>query len=313
MAEQCECKNRKKMSTREWVMVCVLIVLIQLLLHYWTTESMNSGEVLAYVSFAGTIVSIILAVLAIIYSFVQTQSQQATSESISREIFRLTDITTHIDATSKDVTHVVTQLPIVLEKFSSLPDIVSGEVKSMMSDISLSNKTLHEKTDLLKSEIMGKLERVNEVSQETKILTHDEDLPYFTKIIYDVPAFVLASYLLFTKSNHVELSERAFETLPAEHANTIVYLLYKADAMNESYYMLSALKKYETGGYIFNDDEQRKEITGMVKKLYCVYADRLESIVNVNHFDEQVVKYLLSLFKEAGYNAKNVKVEWGIE
>ncbi len=28
-------------------MVCVLIVLIQLLLHYWTTESMNSGEVLA--------------------------------------------------------------------------------------------------------------------------------------------------------------------------------------------------------------------------------------------------------------------------
>ncbi len=294
-------------------MVCVLIVLIQLLLHYWTSESMNSGEVLAYVSFAGTIVSIILAVLAIIYSFVQAQSQQVASESISREIFRLTDITTQIDTTSKDVTHVVTQLPVVLEKFSALPDILSGEVKNMMSDISLSNKTLHEKTDSLKSEIMEKIERFSGESRKINVSTNGKELPYFTKIIYDVPAFALASYIVFTKGNHVELSKRAFETLPAEHANTITYLLYKAEAINEAYYMLSALRKNDAGGYIFNDDEKRKEITGTIKKLYCIYADKYESLIDVKYFDEQVSKYILELFEKADFNAKRSRVEWGIE
>lgn len=313
MVEQCENKNSKNLSTREWVMVCVLIVLIQLLLHYWSSESMNSGEVLAYVSFAGTIVSIILAVLAIIYSFVQTQSQQATSDSISREIFRLTDITTKIDTTSQDVTHVVAQLPVVLEKFSSLPDILSGEVKSMMADINVSNKTLHEKTDLLKVEIMDKIERVNGDSRKIDFSAHDEGLPYFTSMIYDIPAFSLASYILFTKGNHVELSKIAFEKLPAEQANKVTYLFYKAETINESYYMLSALKKDDVGRYIFNDDEKRKEITGVIKRLYCIYADKFDSMIFEEYFDVKISEYLKELFEQAGFNGEKVKAAWGIE
>ncbi|WP_425543427.1 hypothetical protein, partial [Aeromonas salmonicida] len=66
----------KKLETREWIFVILITVLIQFIIQAsaWLYGG-NSGA-LGYLSFAGTAVSIILAVLAIIYSFLQSSAQE---------------------------------------------------------------------------------------------------------------------------------------------------------------------------------------------------------------------------------------------
>jgi len=309
MAEQCEYKNRKKMSTREWIMVCVLIVLIQLLLHYWTSESMNSGEVLAYVSFAGTIVSIILAVLAIIYSFVQTQAQQSTSDSISREIFRLNDITTRIDDTSKDITTAVTNLPNAVGKLEMLPSLLSGEITKMISDLNTSTMTLHEKTESMKREIIEKIEGKPVVSNEKKSPNKVERLRLAMR---GSPALVLASYMVFSGKGYVELCENACSELPENIANDAIEILLRADAINESYFMIDFMLR-DGEKHVFNNDSKHEDMVFRLKVLFLVYAGSIDKFKTSKESISEVQQYFYTLFEKDGFNEDNAKIKWGIK
>lgn len=306
MAEQCEYKKDKSLSTREWIMVCALIVLGQWLLYYWSSESMNSEEILAYVSFAGTIVSMILAVLAIIYSFVQTQAQQSTSDSISREIFRLTDVTTEINKTSQGITDAVSQLPVVITQLEGLPEVLSDEIKSVMSEIDNSTKRLHSKTDT----IIDKLDGID----KTQELQHQDEKawPYFS-FVRDLPSFALASYLIYTKGKYRELCEHALENLRSEQSDEIIYLLYRANAINESYFMLDIFNQGgDTCDFIFNNNPDNQAFIDAVKYNYSQYASMADEIVFSKYTSEEISLYIKKLFDESGFNEKNVKVEFDI-
>jgi hypothetical protein len=67
----------------------LLLVLGQLLISEWTVHASNNEEVVNYVSFAGTLVGIILAVLAIIYAFVSSLSQKDDASGLRFEIGKL--------------------------------------------------------------------------------------------------------------------------------------------------------------------------------------------------------------------------------
>ncbi len=62
----------------------------------------SDNNVLNYISFAGTIVSIILATIAIVYSFVQTISQQNASSNISNQVDKLISVVDQMHD-SKDI------------------------------------------------------------------------------------------------------------------------------------------------------------------------------------------------------------------
>lgn len=310
MAEQCEYKNRKKLSTREWVMVCVLIILIQLLLHYWTSESMNSGEVLAYVSFAGTIVSIILAVLAIIYSFVQTQAQQATSDSISREIFRLTDVATRIDTTSRGVTTAVSELPAVMTQLTGLPKAMSNEFKMVISELSNSTMSLHEKTESMKVEILEKLT----LSHTPNISNQHADENDINYLKYrGLSSLIIASYIVFSGKNYAALCQSAKGKLNKEDAERAVFILSRADAANESYYMMDYLKRGQgDADYVFNDEEEYAGMVRSLKTLYLICAKSIIKIYEENEDSSAVATYFTSLFKEDGFDSESVSKIWVI-
>lgn len=309
MAESCEYKNRKKMSTREWIMVCVLIVLVQLLLHYWTSESMNSGEVLAYVSFAGTIVSIILAVLAIIYSFVQTQAQQATSDSISREIFRLTDVATRIDTTSRGVTTAVTELPVVMSQLNELPKAMSNEFKTVISELSNSTMSLHEKTESMKAEILGKLTVIHAPNDSNQHATAN-DINY---VMYrGLSSLIVAGYIIFSGRGYVSLCKLAQEKLNKEDAERAIFILSRADATNEAYYMMDYLNRGEGDvDYVFNEGEENAGQVRMLKSLYSICARSIIKLYEENEDSRDVSKYFTSLFKEDEFNGDSVSKRWG--
>jgi len=74
------------LSTREWLFVILIVVGLQFFLHSISERYGSSASALGYVSFAGTIVSILLGLIAIIYSFVQSISQTSSVVEIRRQV-----------------------------------------------------------------------------------------------------------------------------------------------------------------------------------------------------------------------------------
>lgn len=120
--------KEKKLNTSHWIMIIIILSLSQLLLHYFSAQVMTGSEVINYVSFAGTIVSIILAVLAIVYSFYQSFTQQNNVDLIAREIERLKETAVDIKLASSSIKKTSRLLPKVIDGLSSLPNIVSEQV-----------------------------------------------------------------------------------------------------------------------------------------------------------------------------------------
>lgn len=114
------------LSNREWIFLIILVILSQFLIHQYASNVMNETQVINYISFSGTIVSIILAVLAIIYSFFQSITQQSNSDKIASNLESLTGVASTVNASVDKMTSQVDTLNTVVNTVQSLPkDIVS--------------------------------------------------------------------------------------------------------------------------------------------------------------------------------------------
>lgn len=81
----------KAFSTREWLFVVVIIMGLQFILHTVSYLYSGSPNALGYVSFAGTIVSILLGLIAIIYSFVQSISHGGSVRDVKEQAAKLVE------------------------------------------------------------------------------------------------------------------------------------------------------------------------------------------------------------------------------
>ncbi|MGL6525025.1 hypothetical protein ACSZNV_08355 [Aeromonas hydrophila] len=131
-----------RFKTREWWMLIVLIIVIQWMVHFWSTKAMSSNEMVSYVSFAGTLVSTILAVLAIIYSFIQSASQQTSSEIISREVHKLHEIVKEVNLSTERVNVSLGKIPNLIVQVEKLPAIIERSIVTGVDPIKEQNVTL---------------------------------------------------------------------------------------------------------------------------------------------------------------------------
>jgi hypothetical protein len=90
------------LKTREWIGIIVIVTLIHFMISYVSFDFGTSGRALGYISFAGTIVSIILGVIAILYSFYQSNSQANVVSEIKDQAVRIVEAGDHI-VKSKDI------------------------------------------------------------------------------------------------------------------------------------------------------------------------------------------------------------------
>lgn len=88
MSEQVERKVRIK-TAMLWALI---LVLAQLLITQWTIKAAGNRDIIDYVSFAGTLTSLLLAVLAIVYSYFTTASQKNDADRVSSQLASL-DVT----------------------------------------------------------------------------------------------------------------------------------------------------------------------------------------------------------------------------
>ena len=113
-------------------------VMLQYIITGWVSGYGGNHEVVSYVSFAGTIVSIILAVLAIIYSFVQSLGQQRDSATISAQINLLRHVVEEARTSGTDLAEQLerlTQIQTQLDASLSLHQESKAEVKAISSEI----------------------------------------------------------------------------------------------------------------------------------------------------------------------------------
>ena len=108
-------------------LVCwgLLLVVGQLLLTQWTIHAAGNRDVLDYISFAGTVIGMVLAVLAIVYSFISNASQKTDSEFLRSQIFSLNDAISRANQSGNDFSRELGRLEEIRESLSELNSISS--------------------------------------------------------------------------------------------------------------------------------------------------------------------------------------------
>lgn len=148
--------ENKPFSKREWFFLIALIVLIQFIAQWLSFEYKDSSNALGYVSFAGTIVSIILAVLAIIYSYIQSASQQSSSEKITSQVDKLVDVVSKIDTSKISFSTELSKLKDINDKID--------KTMSSQQEISVNVSKLHGRIDQI-----NPYSKINPVSERQKL------------------------------------------------------------------------------------------------------------------------------------------------
>ncbi len=81
-----------KFSTREWILSIIIMLIIEAFIFWVAFQFAGNSSALGYVSFAGTLISIILAVLAIGYTYVESQQQKNSSATFATQLDSLVKI-----------------------------------------------------------------------------------------------------------------------------------------------------------------------------------------------------------------------------
>lgn len=141
---------REPMKPREWIFIIFIVILLQFIVQVAAWLYGGNTGALGYVSFAGTVVSIILAVLAIVYSNFQSISQQSSADRISGQVERLIGVTGNIETGKKSLVSTISHLNNLAQKLDesianqgNINQKVDGIVKKFersMSKSSISSK-----------------------------------------------------------------------------------------------------------------------------------------------------------------------------
>ena len=149
--------EQKRFSKREWLLIVTLVVIGEyLFLESVFKYGANEG-IVSYMSFAGTIVSIILAVLAIVYSYYQNFSQQRDSNSIATQVELLRNTVGDIRVSKDEFANELQRINEISDKLDQSISILAeskGHVTKLTADFS-SLKSLLESSTSQKSEGSG--------------------------------------------------------------------------------------------------------------------------------------------------------------
>lgn len=111
-------KNVTPFSKREWILSIVILLLIQFLVHWMSLKYGSSVSALGYVSFAGTVISILLGLIAIIYAFVQSFTQANSVVEIREQIDKLIDAGNDIVKSKDDLHRSAIELSEITDEIS---------------------------------------------------------------------------------------------------------------------------------------------------------------------------------------------------
>jgi hypothetical protein len=99
-----------------WCLIVVISLMAEYQLIYWTSDFGSDPDVVSHVGFAGTIVSTILALVAIGYAYFQTFSARRDADTIAAQINNLRNVLGTLDVASDEIKNQTDALKLVREE-----------------------------------------------------------------------------------------------------------------------------------------------------------------------------------------------------
>ena len=105
-------KNQTKngFSRREWLMLIAIILMIEAWVLNSSYEFKEEQTVINYISFASTIASLLLAVIAIIYGFYQSDGQHKIATALELQIDSMKPVQDNLDGSSQAISSQISAI-----------------------------------------------------------------------------------------------------------------------------------------------------------------------------------------------------------
>ncbi|MDV7635169.1 hypothetical protein R4796_02220 [Acinetobacter baumannii] len=123
-------------NTRDWIYIIIIVSMIQAAIWFLSYHFGTNQSALGYVSFAGTLISIILAVLAIGYTYGESVSQKNQSSELNDQIKALKKIKDKIQIQT-DAMDEITNIKTSLFDYAEKVDTRFNETKLAIDKIDL--------------------------------------------------------------------------------------------------------------------------------------------------------------------------------
>lgn len=109
--------EKSKFTKREWIHLIITLSIIQAFIWWVSFQFAGNSSALGYVSFAGTLISIILAVLAIGYTYGESHQQKNSSTTLANQIESLVAIKDKLEIQAEALNNI-NVLKTSLDEFS---------------------------------------------------------------------------------------------------------------------------------------------------------------------------------------------------
>ena len=123
--------NNSKFSRREWLFVITVLMMIEYWLISISYEFVGWQEVVNFISFAAAIASILLAVIAIIYGFIQSDSNSKTTGVLREQAESLRSHTQSLSESSNSITKQLDIITSITDKLDSLDENIHASAQRL--------------------------------------------------------------------------------------------------------------------------------------------------------------------------------------
>jgi hypothetical protein len=191
----------KNLSPREWIFIVLILSLVQGVIWYVSFVNAKNGTALNYVSFAGTLISIILAVLAIGYTYGESLSEKNKSNALANQISTLNEVIKNISIQSSS-----------LDKIT----LINEELLQLANNFREGMSTTHSRVDDVRKAIDKLLDA--SASQDSSHFNKEKDLP-FIKVIGQMDNLhlrVVFLYLYYLQENTLSFNKMITGTVNLE-------------------------------------------------------------------------------------------------
>jgi hypothetical protein len=140
--------NGNKFSKREWLFFIAVIMMIEYWLISVSYEFVDWQQVVNFISFAAAIASILLAIIAIIHGFIQSDSNSKTTGMLREQAESLKLHTQSLSESSESITDHLSSIATITARLDTLDDNIRKSVEKMsgvektVEGIHASNKEL---------------------------------------------------------------------------------------------------------------------------------------------------------------------------
>lgn len=192
-----------KFSRREWLFAISALMMIEYWLMSVSYKFVGWQEVVNFISFAAAIASILLAVIAIIYGFIQSDSNSKTTGVLREQAESLRSHTQSLSESSNSITKQLDIITSITDKLDSLDENIRASaqrlagVEKTVEGMSASNKEFIDAIQEKRAGTEPAIKSLGEsISHENLLVTIFKNTSYDL----DILAYSLYKYHLSKKS-----------------------------------------------------------------------------------------------------------------